>query len=166
MNAFIVKIISPRYFEIWLYKFIFRLIRLWRVLIDLRLTVEPVQSGICDCVAVFCSVLPCVAVCCSVLQCVALCCSVLQCVAVCCSQESTSRQHRTSHHLCFGLLCHTKQHNATHCNTLQHNMHTMHWSLNVNNQKNNATHCSILQHTSTHCNTACTQCIALSMWIL
>jgi len=73
---------------------------------DVPSTLNAVDSGVLQRVAVCCSVLQCVAmlyfsaiqceedihstlfvtlVCCSVLQCVAVCCSVLQCVAVCCS---------------------------------------------------------------------------------
>ena len=43
------------------------------------------ESLMCQCVAVCCSVVQYVAVCCSVVQYVAVCCSVLQCGAVCCS---------------------------------------------------------------------------------
>jgi len=94
-------------------------------------------AGIC--------VLQCVAVCCSALQCVAVCCSILQRVAVCCSGHIIDTCHTckpnsychippmcgSSSHTCVTRRLVTRQHTATHCNTLQHT----------------ATHCNTLQYT-------------------
>ena len=105
-----------------------------------------------------CSVLQRGAGCCRVLQCGALWCSVVQCGAVCCIvMLCVAVFFKGCWHTPWLCVCSRyiqPQHNATHCNILQHTAMQLPSTIkHCKIRQDAATHCNTLQHTATHCNT-------------